>query len=151
MIRRRGKNGLGFGERVRSSVHLPVADHIFAPRHLFASPTVQILASALAVRGRHRQGVSHCARKPLPALIPLRLPPKAARNRAYPRPAGKNARFMITAIRAMFSSTIGKFLALAFVALVGVARSEEHTSELQSLMRNSYVVFGLTKKKITKI
>src|SRR3546814_19602154 len=86
-----------------------------------SSDLVQILASALAVRGRHRQGVSHCARKPLPALIPLRLPPKAARNRAYPRPAGKNARFMITAIRAMFSSTIGKFLALAFVALVGVA------------------------------
>ena len=28
---------------------------------------------------------------------------------------------MITAIRAMFSSTIGKFLALAFVALVGLA------------------------------
>ena len=33
----------------------------------------------------------------------------------------KNARFMITAIRRMFSSTIGKFLALAFVALVGLA------------------------------
>src|SRR3546814_6340209 len=29
-------------------------------------------------------------------------------------------------------------------------RSEEHTSELQSLMRNSYAVFGL-KKKNTKI
>src|SRR3546814_6599496 len=29
-----------------------------------------------------------------------------------------------------------------------VARSEEHTSELQSLMRNSYAVFCLTKKKI---
>src|SRR3546814_12207131 len=28
---------------------------------------------------------------------------------------------MITAIRAMFSSTIGKFLALAFVVLVGIA------------------------------
>src|SRR3546814_2106343 len=27
-----------------------------------------------------------------------------------------------------------------------VARSEEHTSELQSLMRNSYAVFCLTKK-----
>src|SRR3546814_3297852 len=27
------------------------------------------------------------------------------------------------------------------------ARSEEHTSELQSLMRNSYAVFCLTKKK----
>src|SRR3546814_5601866 len=105
-----------------------------------SSDLVQILASALAVRGRHRQGVSHCARKPLPALIPLRLPPKAARNRAYPRPAGKNARFMITAIRAMFSSTIGKFLALA--------RSEEHTSELQSLMRISYAVFCLKKNKI---
>src|SRR3546814_7338948 len=29
-------------------------------------------------------------------------------------------------------------------------RSEEHTSELQSLMRNSYAVFCLKKKKITK-
>src|SRR3546814_647236 len=29
----------------------------------------------------------------------------------------------------------------------GVARSEEHTSELQSLMRNSYAVFCLQKKK----
>src|SRR3546814_7640857 len=31
------------------------------------------------------------------------------------------------------------------------ARSEEHTSELQSLMRNSYAVFCLKKKKTTKI
>src|SRR3546814_8057002 len=30
---------------------------------------------------------------------------------------------------------------------VVVARSEEHTSELQSLMRNSYAVFCLKKKK----
>src|SRR3546814_6286266 len=29
----------------------------------------------------------------------------------------------------------------------GAARSEEHTSELQSLMRNSYAVFCLKKKK----
>src|SRR3546814_9821246 len=29
-------------------------------------------------------------------------------------------------------------------------RSEEHTSELQSLMRNSYAVFCLKKKKRTK-
>src|SRR3546814_8441708 len=29
----------------------------------------------------------------------------------------------------------------------GVRRSEEHTSELQSLMRNSYAVFCLKKKK----
>src|SRR3546814_5111014 len=30
-------------------------------------------------------------------------------------------------------------------------RSEEHTSELQSLMRNSYAVFCLKKKKITQL
>src|SRR3546814_7517356 len=32
---------------------------------------------------------------------------------------------------------------------VGLPRSEEHTSELQSLMRNSYAVFCLKKKKKT--
>src|SRR3546814_10334077 len=32
------------------------------------------------------------------------------------------------------------------MAQLGVARSEEHTSELQSLMRISYAVFCLTKK-----
>src|SRR3546814_3211987 len=32
-------------------------------------------------------------------------------------------------------------------ALIADARSEEHTSELQSLMRNSYAVFCLKKKK----
>src|SRR3546814_1494698 len=40
--------------------------------------------------------------------------------------------------------------ALAQVAAVGAdmwRRSEEHTSELQSLMRNSYAVFCLKKKK----
>src|SRR3546814_6263087 len=30
------------------------------------------------------------------------------------------------------------------------ARSEEHTSELQSLMRNSYAVFSLKKKKVNE-
>src|SRR3546814_4079693 len=32
---------------------------------------------------------------------------------------------------------------------IGVMRSEEHTSELQSLMRTSYAVFCLKKKTIT--
>src|SRR3546814_10638631 len=32
---------------------------------------------------------------------------------------------------------------------LGTARSEEHTSELQSLMRNSYAVFCLKKKQYT--
>src|SRR3546814_2826001 len=44
-------------------------------------------------------------------------------------------------------------VALAFVGLFisRYLRSEEHTSELQSLMRISYAVFCLKKKKISKI
>src|SRR3546814_12878156 len=38
----------------------------------------------------------------------------------------------------------------SFAAIGKAARSEEHTSELQSLMRISYAVFCLKKKKITK-
>src|SRR3546814_1745372 len=38
----------------------------------------------------------------------------------------------------------------AFAGIVGDSRSEEHTSELQSLMRNSYAVFCLKKKQTTK-
>src|SRR3546814_1523006 len=38
-------------------------------------------------------------------------------------------------------------LYLAGHAIIGAFRSEEHTSELQSLMRNSYAVFCLKKKK----
>src|SRR3546814_10671654 len=33
---------------------------------------------------------------------------------------------------------------------LGRGRSEEHTTELQSLMRSSYAVFCMTKKNITK-
>src|SRR3546814_2035872 len=44
-----------------------------------------------------------------------------------------------------------RLLVFARGALVGagagIVRSEEHTSELQSLMRNSYAVFCLKKKK----
>src|SRR3546814_2700941 len=38
-------------------------------------------------------------------------------------------------------------VAVPVVVEVGVQRSEEHTSELQSLMRISYAVFCLKKKK----
>src|SRR3546814_7898959 len=38
----------------------------------------------------------------------------------------------------------------AVAVLRGVERSEEHTSELQSLMRSSYAVFCLKKKKQDK-
>src|SRR3546814_3423826 len=39
---------------------------------------------------------------------------------------------------------------IPWVVSGGEVRSEEHTSELQSLMRISYAVFCLKKKKITK-
>src|SRR3546814_10446411 len=38
-----------------------------------------------------------------------------------------------------------------FGAAFSPDRSEEHTSELQSLMRNSYAVFCLKKKKTTSV
>src|SRR3546814_6024355 len=42
----------------------------------------------------------------------------------------------------------GKFIPVPYQKAHGLqARSEEHTSELQSLMRNSYAVFCLKKKK----
>src|SRR3546814_9404025 len=40
-----------------------------------------------------------------------------------------------------------RLLRPAVLAMAVVLRSEEHTSELQSLMRNSYAVFCLKKKK----
>src|SRR3546814_1845506 len=44
-------------------------------------------------------------------------------------------------------TVIGLVVALAVLLLL---RSEEHTSELQSLMRISYAVFCLKKKKVKK-
>src|SRR3546814_7034817 len=47
------------------------------------------------------------------------------------------------------SSDIDEMLAAGLVPM-GIVRSEEHTSELQSLMRLSYAVFCLNKKKQEK-
>src|SRR3546814_9678721 len=41
------------------------------------------------------------------------------------------------------------YLTIYITMNIGTFRSEEHTSELQSLMRISYAVFCLKKKKIT--
>src|SRR3546814_8452795 len=45
---------------------------------------------------------------------------------------------------AALATTVMPFI-IRGVSLLGIARSEEHTSELQSLMRNSYAVFCLKK------
>src|SRR3546814_4413930 len=47
------------------------------------------------------------------------------------------------------AAVLGMLLILGLLPVIGhyVSRSEEHTSELQSLMRISYAVFCLKKKK----
>src|SRR3546814_3400191 len=57
---------------------------------------------------------------------------------------------IIAGVAAAFSLVSGPVLAVVgAIALLtlGLKRSEEHTSELQSLMRISYAVFCLKKKK----
>src|SRR3546814_9383332 len=51
---------------------------------------------------------------------------------------------IVNGLRSMHAGTVG------FEQLCQPRRSEEHTSELQSLMRISYAVFCLKKKKIKK-
>src|SRR3546814_9734716 len=67
----------------------------------------------------------------------LPLPVSARRNRPDVRPAPRHRPAPAEPAR-----RADLLLALAAAA----ARSEEHTSELQSLMRISYAVFFLTKK-----
>src|SRR3546814_5982237 len=65
----------------------------------------------------------------------------------------KNARHTIVVRSTVLPGTVNglvvPLLEKASGKLAGV-RSEEHTSELQSLMRNSYAVFCLKKKKTHK-
>src|SRR3546814_1806404 len=69
-------------------------------------------------------------------------------DRLAPRPQGPAT----SRCRARVATTAQQDRALPLLcaadpaAAVGVARSEEHTSELQSLMRISYAVFCLKKK-----
>src|SRR3546814_2278343 len=54
-----------------------------------------------------------------------------------------------TLLRSAIAAIIGIVVAFGLIWLAQYAgRSEEHTSELQSLMRISYAVFCLKKKKI---
>src|SRR3546814_9210412 len=55
--------------------------------------------------------------------------------------------------RAKVENWVPKWMAFppsAYTERGGVGRSEEHTSELQSLMRISYAVFCLKKKNLSK-
>src|SRR3546814_7304536 len=86
------------------------------------------------------------------------------RSRAAARPSMRNARVDVAAVAVVADAAgtariarnmlTGKLVMLVKLLLRRTKkirnRSEEHTSELQSLMRTSYAVFCLKKKKTHK-
>src|SRR3546814_1946438 len=84
-----------------------------------------------------------------------RRPPRSTRTDSL-LPSTTLFRSVMVAAVADWRATIIPTIAVPVVLLgtfgmmsmLGYSRSEEHTSELQSLMRTSYAVFCLKKKKI---
>src|SRR3546814_8238135 len=98
-----------------------LTDTLFPYTTLFRAPRRRRALRRAAPRGFGEQ--------PPPTAQPLDLPP--ARHRGLPR--RRHERAAVVAVRERRRAR----------------RSEEHTSELQSLMRISYAVFCLKKKRIT--
>src|SRR3546814_6025412 len=86
------------------------------------------------------------------------LPGRTAEHHALVRHVAGNTRLRLRAESVLWrgAGTAGRGLVPGVSAnspspgLPGAWRSEEHTSELQSLMRTSYAVFCLKKNKNTK-
>src|SRR3546814_1607190 len=93
-------------------------------------PYTTLFRSARSGRGRPSPGP--CGRKAAPLLRPVRSPSATDRNR--PPPSRRPSRRAPAPVRRGDPRR-------------PPGRSEEHTSELQSLMRISYAVFCLKKKK----
>src|SRR3546814_3915612 len=91
----------------------------------------------------HRIAAAHHPGKQRHALVARG---RAGHRRKHERPEIPGAEHL----RLDFPAAIGGIGAQPFQFAVLVLRSEEHTSELQSLMRISYAVFCLKKKKKTK-
>src|SRR3546814_3109785 len=81
--------------------------------------------------------------------------PVWARAATPPADSAAMARFIAGLPKAEFhvhlEGTLEAEMKFALARRNGLSRSEEHTSELQSLMRISYAVFCLKKKKKFKI
>src|SRR3546814_9865778 len=74
------------------------------------------------------------------------------RDRSRPLTATRTRRPLATSLRTAYELSAAGPAPAATAAITAAvlesSRSEEHTSELQSLMRSSYAVFCLKKKKI---
>src|SRR3546814_4445938 len=85
----------------------------------------------------------------------LRLPDLIGRSLIL-FPSGNRPSFADAVLSALSAASVNLVIGAeaedqtSALALVSIGRSEEHTSELQSLMRTSYAVFCLKKKKIIK-
>src|SRR3546814_1074379 len=102
---------------------------------------------ALTWRGRTCKGLRRWAGKPLhPPLtdVPVGAYMRAAAFDVISFAGGDDQAWARDFYRAASFALIG-----GAIVSVLAARSEEHTSELQSLMRISYAVFCLKKKKKT--
>src|SRR3546814_8453248 len=77
------------------------------------------------------------------ALAERPIPYSSSFRTAFSSRARVDSRFWDSMIQGVSNT-------LNIKAYSGLSRSEEHTSELQSLMRISYAVFCLKKKKPTK-
>src|SRR3546814_3341234 len=75
-----------------------------------------------------------------PATSATPMPPTRARVKKSSSIAGLPVRVVMVVVM------VGHYATVIQVSVVVVVRSEEHTSELQSLMRISYAVFCLKKK-----
>src|SRR3546814_9333590 len=79
------------------------------------------------------------------------LPDRSNRQRSKrPRLAFASVSRCVQTSQRPSLDTVGAEMRLSSVRSSAVSRSEEHTSELQSLMRESYAVFCLKKKNIKK-
>src|SRR3546814_4089006 len=93
----------------------------------------------------------HRARRPVRQPAGRRLPDNDCRTLARQMPRKENLATSVTSISRRRLTLVGLsgHLELSRLLLIGLpelpSRSEEHTSELQSLMRISYAVFCLNK------
>src|SRR3546814_2706187 len=107
----------------------------------------------LVARALHRE--SPRARRPFVALNTAAIPAELLESELFGHEAGAFTgatkrhvgRFEQADGGTLFLDEIGDMPLALQTRLLRVLRSEEHTSELQSLMRISYAVFCLKKKK----